>query len=43
MSASPDVGDRAPAFRLTSHEDKSYTLEDFSGRPLILVFIRHLA
>ncbi|MFB3053497.1 MAG: redoxin domain-containing protein [Dehalococcoidia bacterium] len=43
MSPIPNAGDPAPAFRLTSHEGKTYSLEKFAGQPLILVFIRHLA
>ncbi len=43
MARGPNSGDHAPNFRLTSHEDKPYSLEDFAGQPLILVFIRHLA
>jgi cytochrome oxidase Cu insertion factor (SCO1/SenC/PrrC family) len=43
VSPIPNAGDPAPAFRLTSHEGKTYSLEKFAGQPLILVFIRHLA
>ena len=43
MSPVPNSGDHAPNFRLTSHEDRPYSLEDFAGRPLVLVFVRHLA
>jgi peroxiredoxin len=43
MSAGPDVGEPAPPFHLNSHEGKTYSLEKFTGRPLVLVFIRHLA
>ncbi len=43
MSPVPNSGDHAPNFHLTSHEGKPYALEDFAGRPLVLVFVRHLA
>lgn len=43
MTQKPHIGDRAPAFRLISHEGKTYSLEDFAGRALVLVFVRHLA
>ena len=39
----PNAGDRAPGFRLISHDGKPYSLEDFAGQPLVLVFVRHLA
>ncbi len=43
MAPTPNPGDRAPDFRLLSHLDKPYSLETFAGRPLVLVFVRHLA
>ncbi len=43
MSPVPNPGDRAPDFRLNSHEGKQYALEDFAGQSLVLVFVRHLA
>ncbi len=43
MSPVPNPGDQAPDFRLTSHEGKPYALEYFAGRPLVFVFVRHLA
>ncbi len=43
MSDGPNPGDRAPDFRLTSPDGKAYSLDDFAGRALTLVFIRHLA
>jgi peroxiredoxin len=42
-SSGPNPGDPAPRFHLTSHEGKTYSLEEFAGQPLVLVFIRHLA
>lgn len=32
------VGDRAPAFTLAGTGERSYSLSDFSGRPVVLVF-----
>ncbi len=43
MAPNPNPGDRAPDFHLISHKDKPYSLEDFAGHPLVLVFVRHLA
>ncbi|MEE8346793.1 MAG: hypothetical protein V3S20_05555 [Dehalococcoidia bacterium] len=43
MSARPDLGDPAPPFELISHAGQSYSLQDFAGRILTLVFVRHLA
>jgi peroxiredoxin len=39
----PDPGDFAPDFRLELLGGRSVCLGDFRGRPLVLVFLRHLA
>jgi peroxiredoxin len=39
----PDVGDPAPAIELPSHDEGRWRLSDAAGRPVLLVFHRHLA
>lgn len=36
-------GERAVPFELSDADDRLHTLEDYSGRWLLLVFHRHLA
>lgn len=35
-------GDKAPALRLQTAEGQEIVLADFHGRPVLLVFLRHL-
>ncbi len=37
-SASPKVGDPAPEFTLPGTGDRSYTLSDYRGQPVVVVF-----
>ncbi len=37
------TGDRAPGFDLELDRGRRATLDDYSGRRLILIFLRHLA
>jgi peroxiredoxin Q/BCP len=37
-SASPKVGDTAPDFTLPGTSDRSYTLSDYRGQPVVVVF-----
>lgn len=39
----PIVGRKAPDFRVFLPEDRTVGLNDFRGRPLLLIFLRHLA
>jgi peroxiredoxin len=39
----PDVGDVAPAIDLPTHDGRRWRLSDAHGRPVLLVFHRHLA
>lgn len=34
----PQVGKKAPAFKLKSHADETVELKDFAGKPLVLYF-----
>lgn len=43
MARGPNPGDPAPPFALPLVDGHRYRLEDFAGRPLTLVFLRHLA
>ena len=38
MSASVGVGDKAPAFTLAGTGGRQYSLDDYAGRPVVLVF-----
>ena len=38
-----DVGDRAPDLDLRSPDGRPWRLADHRGRPVVLVFHRHLA
>jgi peroxiredoxin len=38
-----DVGDPAPELELPDHEGNSWRLADHRGRPVVLIFHRHLA
>lgn len=40
---SPTVGDPAPDVRLVDHTGAPWRLSDHAGRPVVLVFHRHLA
>jgi peroxiredoxin Q/BCP len=35
---SVSVGDRAPDFRLPGTDDREYSLADYRGRPVVVVF-----
>lgn len=37
-----NVGDRAPNFRLVGLDGRPVALSDLRGRPVLLVFLRHL-
>lgn len=39
----PSVGDPAPDFALPDHLGQQWRLADHRGRPVVLVFHRHLA
>ncbi len=39
----PRVGQRAPDFKLLLTDDRTVSRDDFLGRPLLLIFLRHLA
>jgi len=39
----PRVGQRAPDFKVLLPEERTVGREDFLGRPLLLIFLRHLA
>jgi len=36
------VGDRAPDFTAELPGGEGFSLADFAGRPLLLIFLRHL-
>lgn len=38
MTSLPAVGQPAPPFTLTNHDDQSVSLKDFAGRWLVLFF-----
>ncbi len=38
-----DVGDPAPELELPDHEGNRWRLGDHRGRPVVLIFHRHLA
>ena len=38
LEVGPDVGQRAPAFTLTTAEGEVLTLDSFQGRPVVLYF-----
>jgi peroxiredoxin len=40
---SPDVGDPAPDFAVLRPDGSAARLGDFPDRPLLLIFLRHLA
>lgn len=37
------AGRRAPAFSVTLGDGRRAALSDYTGRPLLLIFLRHLA
>ena len=37
------VGDQAPAIDLPTHDGRRWTLQQHLGRPVVLIFHRHLA
>jgi peroxiredoxin len=39
----PTVGDPAPLVDLTTHDGSRWRLVDHAGRPVLLIFHRHLA
>jgi peroxiredoxin len=39
----PSVGDPAPPINLTAHDGSRWRLADHAGRPVVLIFHRHLA
>ena len=43
MSSSVDVGDPAPEIALPDHDGATWRLSDHRGRPVVLLFHRHLA
>jgi peroxiredoxin len=38
-----DVGDAAPPIDLPTHDGSRWRLADHTGRPVVLIFHRHLA
>jgi peroxiredoxin len=38
-----EVGDTAPPIQLPDHAGGTWRLRDHSGRPVVLIFHRHLA
>ena len=43
MARSLDVGDLAPDMTLPDHDGRVWRLSDHRGRPVVLLFHRHLA
>lgn len=39
----PSVGDPAPQISLTAHDGSRWRLADHLGRPVVVIFHRHLA
>jgi peroxiredoxin len=43
LNGPPAIGDPAPAVDLVAHDGRRWRLADQAGRPLVLIFHRHLA